>query len=375
MNRFSVSILALLAILATFSSISIAGDTIKFAVVGPMSGDGAAMGIHEKNGVAMAVDEINAAGGVIGKKLEYIVEDDGQDPERAANLAQKIAADKDILFVVGHINSHCSIAAMPYYAAKQIPLISGSNTYPQLTKMGYRNYFRAISPDTIPVKQLFLLVKNELHKNKLAIFWESTAYGRGMRDILVSLLETEGIDLLAEASYMPVIDRDFTPHIQKFKRSGVDCVFMFGIYDAIGRFIKQASNVNFSPQFVAAGGGASARIIDIAGQAAEGYIAATAYDPNDIRPRQAEFIKKYSTRFKDKPTEWSAPAYDIVYVVKKAIEMGGTTRETLIRKLHTVKMEGITGRIEFDEFGDIPVQKQTLLKVVNGKFETYHSTQ
>lgn len=153
------------------------GETIKFAVVGPMTGDGAAMGIHEKNGVQIAVDEINENGGVNGKKFEFIVGDDDQDPNLATVLAQKITSDKDVRFVIGHINSSCSISSLPTYEKADLALISGSNTNIQLTKMGHKNYFRVCTPDDIIVKEIGLLGVKEFGIKRPAIVWENSDYG------------------------------------------------------------------------------------------------------------------------------------------------------------------------------------------------------
>ena len=370
----NIFILTLLAFLLIFTSLGIAGGTIKFAVVGPMTGDGAAMGIHERNGVQIAVDEINKSGGINGKMLKFVVGDDDQNPNLATVLAQKMTSDRDILFAVGHINSSCSISALPIYERKNLPLISGSNTNVQLTKMGHKNYFRIITPDDIAVKQLFLLGTKELGKKKPVIMWENTDYGKGMRDLMAGHLKEAGIKLLGEAAYLPGVDRDFSAHITKFKGLGVDLVFLMGNYNASALFMKQSRTFGLKAKFVAGGGSASTKLIDLAGEAAEGFMVVTAYDPNDERPKQAEFIKKFTDRFKEKPTEWSSHAYDIVYVAKKAIEAGGTTRKKLIEEIRKVKMHGITGEIEFDEFGDVSNKKQMVLLVKNGKFKTYIPT-
>ena len=155
MKRSVFIIVSCLSLLFAFTSVGLAKDTIKFAVVGPMTGDGAAMGIHERNGAQLAVDEINAAGGVNGKMLEFIVGDDDQNPNLATLVAQKVTSDKDVLFTVGHINSSCSLSSLPIYEKKGVALISGSNTNPQLTQLGHKNYFRIIASDTIAVKQIF----------------------------------------------------------------------------------------------------------------------------------------------------------------------------------------------------------------------------
>ena len=371
MKRSVFIIVSCLSLLFAFTSVGLAKDTIKFAVVGPMTGDGAAMGIHERNGAQLAVDEINAAGGVNGKMLEFIVGDDDQNPNLATLVAQKVTSDKDVLFTVGHINSSCSLSSLPIYEKKGVALISGSNTNPQLTQLGHKNYFRIIASDTIAVKQIFSVGTEILGIKKPAIMWENTDYGKGLRDMLVDNLKAAGIELIGEGSYLPGTDRDFSAHITKFKGLGVDGVYLMGIYNACALFMKQSATFGFNAKFVGGGGAASTKLIDIAGDASEGFMVVTAYDPNDERPKQRAFIDKYTKTYNETPNEWSSHAYDIVYLAKQAIENGGTDRAKLIEKLREVEYAGITGDIKFDENGDVPSKKQIVLKVKDGRFVTY----
>ncbi len=351
---------------------SVASDTIKFAVVGPMTGDGAAMGIHEKNAVQIAVDEINASGGVNGKKLAFIVGDDDQNPNLATVLAQKVTSDKDVLFAVGHINSSCSIAALPIYEKAQMALISGSNTNVQLTKMGHHNYFRICTPDNIIVAEIAKLGIKEFGIKRPALVWENSDYGKGLRDDLAKTIKEEGLELQAEATYLPGVDRDFSAHITKFKGKNVDCVYLLGTYTAAGLFLKQAQTLGLKALMIGSSGMASEKVVDIAGKkAAEGFVVVTPYNPNDERTMQAKFNAEYQKRFNEKPTEWSSHAYDIVYVVKQAIEKGGTDRAKLIQTLRDVEYSGITGDIKFDKNGDVPDKKQMVLRVEDGAFKGY----
>jgi len=132
----------------------------------------------------------------------------------------------------------------------------------------------------------------------------------------------------------------------------------------------QSKNFGFNPTVV--GSSAFPKLINIAGEASEGYYGISAFDPNDKRPRQANFIKNFINVYKNKPGEGAGHAYDIVYMVKKAIEMGGTTREKLIKILHQSDFEydGVTGLIKFDEYGDVSGKRSILLKVKDGEFLT-----
>jgi len=371
MKRGIILLMAAFLFLASGNAVS-AQEKILFAIAGPMTGDSAAQGIQMRNGATIAVDEINAAGGINGKKLEYIVGDDVANPNQATVVAQKFASDNQILFILGHNNSGCSISALPIYQKAGLPVISPTNTNPTITSMGYKNYMRVIVDDDAIVAQQVLLAVKELGFKKPVAIWENTDYGKGMRDVANKKLKELNIPILADESYVPGVDRDYSAQATKFKGLGADVVLFMGEYTAGALFAKQAKNLGLSAQIVCGSGCSNPKLIEIAGPAAEGFWALTTFDPNDERPAQAAFIKKYTSRYKDAPGEWAAHSYDIVYLVKKAYEMGGTDRPSLIKKLHEVKaFPGVTGTIQFDDKGDVSGKLVMVLVVKGGKFTTY----
>jgi len=166
-NKFVFN-LCILILAVMFSASCFASEKILFAVVGPMTGDGAEEGIQIKIGTKLAVNEINESGGVNGKKLEYIVGDNISNPNQAVIIAQKFSENKDILFVLGHNNSGCSISALPTWEKTGMPLISPTNTAPEITRLGHKNYFRVIANDAIMINQLLQLAVTELGLKNLA---------------------------------------------------------------------------------------------------------------------------------------------------------------------------------------------------------------
>jgi branched-chain amino acid transport system substrate-binding protein len=371
-NKFVLS-LCILILAVMFSASCFAAEKILFVVVGPMTGDSAAMGIQIEKAVRLAVNEINGSGGVNGKEFDFIVGDDMANPNQAVLVAQKFSENKNLLFVLGHNNSGCSIAALPTWEKAGLPVISGGNSNPTITRLGHKNYFRIIASDDTNINFLTRLAVIELGFKKLAVIWENTDYGRGMRDIAVKISPELGAKVLGDESYVPGVDRDYSSQIVKFKGAGVDCVLILGEYTAGALFLKQARNLGFNAQIIGSNGCSNPKLIEIAGETAEGFYAVTCFDPNDQRPKQAKFIRDYKALFNDEVGEWGAYPYDVVYLVKKAIEMGGTTREKLIEVLHRPDFEydGVTGLTKFDEFGDVPGKQSLFLKVENGEFKTY----
>ncbi|MGX8702575.1 ABC transporter substrate-binding protein [Caproiciproducens sp.] len=348
-------------------------DTIKFVLAGPQTGDAANQGIQQKEGAQLAVDEINAAGGVKGKKLVMEVMDDQANPNQATLVAQKVINDADILAVDGHDQSGCSLSALPIYQKVNMPVISPLNTNPTICEQGFKNYFRIISSDSVNTKNQVYMAVKELGCKKPGLIWENSDYGSGMRDVAIKTLKDEfGITPAGDESYVANVDRDYSAQITKFKANGVDAILVLGEYTATALVVKQNIASGLNAKIVAATGSSNPQFIRIAGADAEGAYVMTCYDPNDPRSKQADFTKKFEETFHDQPGEWAAHSYDVVYLIKAAYEAGGTTRDTLITALHNLKgFEGVTGLIEFNDKGDVPNKKVSVMRVEGGKFVTY----
>jgi len=374
-NKFVLS-LCIFILAVMFSTSCFAAEKILFALVGPMTGNEAAQGSQMEMGARLAVQEINESGGINGKEFEYIVGDDGADPNQAVIIAQKFSANKDILFVLGHNDSSCSIAALPTWEKASLAVVSPTNTNPTITRLGHKNYFRVIVNDAIMVDQLIKLAVVELGLKNLAIMWVNSDYGRGMLDVAVKTIPELGAKVLAEGSYIMEVDRDFSSYITRFKGAGVDGVIFLGAYTEYALFLKQSANLKFDAVVVGSSGCSSPRLIELAGEAAEGSYVISGFDPNDKRPKSAIFIEHFAAINNEKPGEWGAYVYDIVYMAKKAIEMGGTTREKFIEVLHNPDFEydGVTGLTKFDEYGDVSEKAAKIIKVENGEFVTFIPT-
>ena len=350
-------------------------DTIKFAVVGPMTGDSAAWGLQEKKGVELAVEEINAAGGIDGKKLEFTVGDDQANPNQATILAQKLVSDKDLLFVLGHVNSGCTLSALPVYQKAGMPVITPTASNATLCDQGFTNFFRIIANDNTFTEQQVALAIKELGGKKPAILWENSDYGKGCHDTALEMLNELGVEVVGDESLVAGIDRDFSAQITKFKGAGVDTVLFMADYTAGALFAQQNISLGLNATIVGPGGTSSPKLIEIGGDAVEGFYTMCTYDPNDPRPKQSEFTAKYRSKYNEDPGEWCAHAYDVVYLAKEAYEAGGTTHETFIQKLHEIEnFDGVTGTITFGENGDVKDKKVSVMVVQGGKFVSYIPT-
>lgn len=369
-----IGLLGIITVIFLMSAVSCnAAETIKFLVVGPMTGDSAVQGLQMKSGAQIAINEINAAGGIDGKKMEFVVADDVGTPNQAVMIAQKHSLNKDLLFVLGHNNSSCSIASLPIWEKAGLPVISPSNTAANITRLGHKNYFRIVANDDIMTTKLAELSIKVLGMKKPALIWENSDYGKGMRDIALKAIPALGVKVVADDSFISGVDRDYSAIITKYKGLNVDGVLILGDYTAGGLFAKQSRNLGFNAVLSGSSSCSHAKLIEIGGKATENFYVTAPFDPFDTRPKQAAFISNFMKFTKERPGEWGSHAYDIVYLVKAAYENGGKNRASLIKALHDLKeFKGVTGDFRFDEYGDVPNKKVTVIVVKDGKFVNYN---
>ena len=372
MKKYFVLSLFIVMMVFVFSAISFSAEKITFAVVAGMTGDSAGQGIQIKNGANLAVEEINKAGGVNGKQFEFIIGDDQENPNQGVIVAEKFSSNDNLLFVLGHDSSSTNMATLPVWSRVNLPVISPTSTNPKVTKMGFKNFFRLIPHDGIMTSQLVNLAVNKLGYKNLAMIWENSAYGQGMHEVALEVIPGTDAKILGDESFVADVEKDYSSQITKFKGAGVDCVLFLGEYTACGLFLQQSKNLGFNAQVVGASGCSHPKLIEIGGESAEGFIVLSGFDPNDSRPAQAKFIKDFESNFGEKPGEWGAFSYDIPYVVKQAIEMGGDTREKLVEILHSSDFQynGVTGLTKFDEYGDVTQKEYIYLEVADGKFKS-----
>ncbi|MBV8987322.1 MAG: ABC transporter substrate-binding protein [Solirubrobacterales bacterium] len=349
------------------------GGTIKLAGVGPMSGSNAQFGTDLKAGMQLAMDEINAAGGIGGKQVVADFYDDEGKPESAASVAQKIAGDPDVFAVVGHVNSSCTLAALPIYSRAGLTEISGDSSNPTITHQGYKTFFRTLVNDALAGPSTVTYAVNTLGKKKLGIIYENTDYGKGLMDASQPVIQQLGAQVVDAETYTMGTDKDFSAQLTKIKAAQPDVLIHYGNYGEGGPIMAQAAKIGLNVPKLVEGGDQDQQFIELAGKdAVEGVNVFSTWDPNSQIPAAKGFQDKYKAKTGQDSTEWSAYNYDIVYLLKMAIEQGAT-RETLPDVLHTIKQDGVTGHTEFDANGDVTGKQLFVLTIKDGKFVTSQS--
>jgi branched-chain amino acid transport system substrate-binding protein len=340
-------------------------DVIKIGVSGPMTGDQSRFGMDFRNGVTLAVDEWNAQGGVLGKRIELLVGDDQHDPKQAVSVANKLVNDGAV-GVIGNFNSSCSIPASDIYDRTGIPMISPASTHPDFTQKGHRGTFRVCGRDDQQGKVGADFVLNQLKLKKVAVIHDKTTYGQGLADEFKKALG----DKVEIAYYGGIVqgDKDFKSVLTSIKGKTPELIFFGGIYPEMGLLVRQAKELGLKAPFMSGDGSYAEEFVKIAGvQAAEGTYLTFTPDPNNI-PNAKEFIRKYNAKF-GKEGPYSIYAFDAANIMFTAIKEANTTNgKAVMEKLHTAEFNGAMGKIRFDDKGDVTAPPYVVWTTKDGKF-------
>ncbi len=366
MKRAALLWLAVSACLA--GSAALAADTIKIPVASPFTGPLASFGEGVKNGALLKAEEINAAGGINGKKVEILLEDELCDPKEAANVATKLANDKDIVIVVGHLCSSASLAAAPIYKEAHLPAISPASTNPNLCKSS-PYYFRNVYKDDFQGSFLARYIDEVKGWKKVAIFYETNDYSIGLKNAFVAEAKKRGIKIVGEEAYTSDTT-DFTPQLSKFKMMKPDAIFIPGYAPQGTLIVSQAAKLGMKVGFFGADGLDDA--IMLKNKDAEGLFVTTPFLPDAAGPEAQGFIKAYRKKYGTEPNWFAANTYDAVGLAAEAIAKVGMDRDKIRDYLASLNSpekayQGVTGATYFDENGDC--LKPAFVKVIkNGKW-------
>jgi branched-chain amino acid transport system substrate-binding protein len=355
------------------------GDVIKIGSVSPLTGPQAHLGKDNENGARLAVDEINAAGLVIGGKkmhIDLISEDDQADPKIATTVAQKLV-DNGVVGVIGHLNSGATIPASTIYNNAGIPQISPSATAIAYTAQGYNTAFRVMTNDKQQGHVLGQYAVDKLGDKKIAIIDDRTAYGQGLADEFAKAAKAAGAEVVAR-EYTTDRSTDFMAILTAIKAKSPDLVFFGGMDPQAAPLTKQLKQLGINAQVLGGDGMQTPEYIKLAGADAEGEIASNPGLALDAMPGGKAFKDKFTARFG--PIQNYAPyAYDAAYVLVDAMKRANSTDPAkYLPELRKTDYQGVTGHIRFDQKGDMTGGAVTLYQVKNGAWqplETVHSKQ
>ncbi|MFN2385455.1 MAG: ABC transporter substrate-binding protein [Thermoanaerobaculia bacterium] len=344
------------------------GDEIVVGEYGSLTGTTATFGQSTDNGIKMAFDEINAAGGVLGKKLRVIVEDDRSQPEEAATAVTKLINQNRVVAVLGEVSSSRSLAAAPICQAAKIPMISPSSTNPRVTQIG-DFIFRVCFIDPFQGLVMAKFAANTLKLKRVAILVDvRNDYSVGLQTFFRQNFRQLGGEIVAEQSYSEG-DSDFKAQLTQIKAANPEAIYVPGYYTEVATIARQSRELGMTVPLLGGDGWDSPRLFEIGGDALNGCYISNHYSVDDPSPEIQKFVGDYRGRYKQVPDALAALGYDAARILADAITRAGSTGNDKIRDAlaATKDFPGVTGKISINAERNA-IKPAVILRIENGKF-------
>jgi len=357
-----------LALALSMTATGFAADTIKLGVAGPHSGDLAPYGIPAMKAAQLVVKKINAKGGILGKQVELLIQDDQCKPEIATNTATKLVTDgADV--VLGHVCSGATKAALGIYKDAKIPVMSPSATNPPLTQSGdYPNFFRTIASDDMQAKIAVDFAVKTLGMKKIAVLHDKGDYGKGFATFVKQYLDAEeGVEVVLFEGITPGA-MDYSTIVQKVRKNKAEALIFGGYHPEASKLTSQMKRKRLKTVFISDDGVKDKSFIKVAGDAAEGAYMTGPRDLSNI-PLNAAATAEFKAEYGGDPGAFFQEGYSAALALLNAIEKAGSTDYDAVTKaLRTEYVDTPVGRIKFDAKGDAEGVGFSVYTVKNGAF-------
>ena len=365
--------LCLCTVLALTSCTGSGGDTppadeIVIGEYGSLTGGTATFGISTRNGIDIAIEEINKAGGVLGKQVRVIVEDDQGLPSEAQTVVTKLITKDKVVAVLGEVASSNSIAAAPVAQQNGIPMISPSSTNPKVTAMG--DYiFRVCFLDPFQGLVMAKFAANTLKYTRVAVLRDIRQdYSVGLANAFIENFKKMGGTIVSDQSYSTG-DTDFNAQLTSIKPTAPQGIFVPGYYTEVGLIARQAKRQGINVPLLGGDGWDSPKLTEIGGKDLDGAFFSNHYSVDDPSPEAKKFLEAYKARFNAVPDALGGLGYDSAMVLFDAMKRAGTTDGMKLRDAlaQTKDFPGVTGKITLD--ADRNASKPAVvLEIKDGKF-------
>lgn len=344
------------------------GNEILIGEYGSLTGSTATFGQSTHNGILLALEELNSAGGIKGRKVKVLTEDDQSKPEEAANAVTKLISQNRVVAMLGEVASSRSLAAAPICQANKVPMITPSSTNPEVTKKG--DYiFRVCYIDPYQGEALAHFVFNDLKYRRAAILRDvKNDYSVGLSEFFKNTFTKLGGQIVIDQSYSEG-DSDFRAQLTAIRGANPDVLFVPGYYTEIGQIAIQARDLGLKQPLVGGDGWESPRLIEIGGKALEGSFYSNHYHVDDPAPEVRNFVQKYEKRFGVKPDSLAALGYDAFMVLAEAMKRAEKLDGPSIRDqiAATSGHRGVTGNITLGPDRNPRNKKLVVLEIKNGQ--------
>ncbi len=364
LGRFSTSALLGLFLLAGCSGNS--EKVIRVACVGPMTGEQAKQGKDMLEGAQLAVEEWNAKGGVLGKKIELLVGDDAQDPKQANAVANKMFT-QGVVIIDGHYNSSCTIPASEVYNARHMVCLTPASTNPRITDRGYPTVFRVCGRDDQQGKAAARFLARHMPEAKVAVLDDKTTYGAGLAGEFRKNYEALSGKQVVFTGVVVKEDQDHTPVLTNMKEAGPDVVYFGGLYPQGGLLVKQMRQLGMRAAFMSGDGTFDPEFIRIAGpENAEGAYLTFILDQEKL-PTAKRVVDAYKKRFGE-VGPYSLYSYEAINIALQGMAKAGAEDGLKIaRAVHGMSFDTVFGPMRFDAKGDVLVSPYVMWQVQGGK--------
>ena len=325
-------------------------DEIRIGEFGSLTGGTATFGTSSHEGTMLAVDEINASGGLLGKKVQVITEDNQSKPEESVTAVLKLIKQNQVVAVIGEVASSRTLAAAPQCQANHIPMISPASTNPKVTEVG--DYiFRACFIDPFQGATMAKFAIDDLHAKRIAILTDTkNDYSVGLAHFFRETVKRLGGEIVAEESYSEG-DIEFKAQLTAIKADNPDVIYVPGYYTECALIARQARELGIQATLLGGDGWDSPKTVEIGGKAVEGVYFTNHYSPEDQRPEVQKFIADYKTKYDGKtPDAMAVLGYDAMNMMADAIRRAGSTDGAKVRDAlaATKDFPGVSGRISMD---------------------------
>ena len=388
MKKFiSVMLVAAMAVTALTGCGSNSGssskkDADKYYIggIGPTTGATAIYGTAVKNGAQIAVDEINAAGGINGKQIEYRFEDDQNDAEKAVN-AYNTLKDRGMQMLVGTTTTAPCIAVAGKTASDNVFQITPSASSPDVLSSGNGNVFQVCFTDPNQgVASAQYIAENKL-ATKIGIIYDSSdVYSSGIEEKFEAEAKTQGLNIVSKAAFTADSKTDFGTQLQKAKDAGADLLFLPIYYQEASIILKQADTMGYKPKFFGVDGMDGILTVEnFDTKLAEDVMLLTPFAADAKDKTVQNFVKTYKEKYEDTPNQFAADSYDAVYALKAAIEESKATTDmsasdmcdALKGAMTKIKMQGLTGGkdgLTWNESGEVTKSPKAVI-IKNGAYK------
>ena len=364
------------SLVCTFALASCGGDQggasdtgdIVIGEYGSLTGATATFGISTKNGIDMAIAETNAAGGVLGRQVRVIVEDDQGRPEEAVTVVTKLINSDRVVALLGEVASSNSMAAAPVAQQAGIPMISPSSTNPAVTQFG--DYiFRVCFIDPFQGFVMAKFATGTLAMNQIAVLRDvKSDYSMGLADVFIEEFGKLGGTIVADESYSQG-DTDFSAQLTSIRARNPQAIYVPGYYTEVGLIARQAKSLGITAPLLGGDGWDSPALTEIGGEALNGSYLSNHYSVEDPSPAIQKFVADYRAKYGETPDALAGLAYDSAMLLFDAMRRAGTTEPAAVRDAlaATQDFAGVTGMITLDENRNA-IKPAVVLKIENGAF-------